>query len=65
MKLPSLERVRRPSDVADPLAVSLLFEPFTTVGIGIDWTSVPLAEYSSRKTGAALADKAVTPSPTL
>jgi hypothetical protein len=51
--------------VADPLAVSLLFEPDTVVGIGIDWISVPLVEYSSRKTGAAFADKAVTPSPTL
>src|SRR5438477_10800133 len=34
--LPSVDRVINPSLVAVPLAVSLLFDPLTTVGIAID-----------------------------
>src|SRR5947209_440843 len=51
---PSLDKVIKPSLVPVPLAVSLLFEPLTAVGIGIDWTKPPAIVYSSRKTGVAL-----------
>jgi hypothetical protein len=62
-KLPSGDRMRRPSDVDDPAVVSLRFAPLTAVGIKTDCTADPLAVNSSRKTGAAAADKALTPSP--
>src|SRR6266404_2115342 len=35
-KLPSADRVRSPSDEEVPLAISLLFEPLTTVGKATD-----------------------------
>src|SRR5262245_38942905 len=35
-KLPSAERVKKPSEVAVPLAVNLLLAPLTDVGSGID-----------------------------
>jgi hypothetical protein len=50
-----VDRVIKPSDVAVPLATSRRFDPLSVVGSSIDWTSVPLGEYSSRKTGRAVA----------
>src|SRR6266849_8900079 len=63
--LPSADLVINPSLVAVPLAVNLLFEALTTVGIAIDCTGEPPAVvYSSRKTAVALLARAALPSPT-
>src|SRR6266852_5358976 len=62
--LPSADLVINPSLVAVPLAVNLLFEALTTVGIAIDCTRVPPVVYSSRKTAVALLARAALPSPT-
>ena len=62
--LPSTDRASSPSDVAVPLPVSRLLTPLIEVGSGIDWINIPLGVYSSKKTGVALLERGVPPSPT-
>src|ERR1700720_2199047 len=62
---PSADKVINPSLVAVALAVSLLFDPTTVVGIAIDCTGDPPdVVYSSRKTAVAALVNPALPSPT-
>ena len=64
MKRPSDERSISPSDRDWPVAVSRWFPSAVAVGRATDWSLVPVGPYSSRKTGAALFDRADAPEPT-
>ena len=61
MKRPSAERSISPSDRDWPVAVSRWLPSAAAVGRATDWILVPVGPYSSRKTGAALFDRADAP----
>src|ERR1051326_8117359 len=58
---PSVDRVNSPSEVAVPLAVNALLLPLAAVGSAMDWTGIPVVEYSPRK--SAVAPAAIDPLP--
>lgn len=61
---PSTDLDRKPSELALPAAVRILFAPLAAVGMAIDWTNAPAGVYSSRKTAVATEVGDAVPSPT-
>src|SRR5580692_3160221 len=61
---PLVLRLRRPSELAVPLAMSGSWLPFAVVGSAIDCTSVPVDVYSSTNTGSPELVRLSVPLPT-